>query len=57
MMQLFEVFVTTKPEGLGLGLSICRKILEAHGGRLWATSNDGPGATVLFTLPTGRAQA
>jgi PAS domain S-box-containing protein len=49
--RIFDAFVTTKAEGLGLGLSISRTIIEAHGGRLWATSNDGPGATVQFTLP------
>jgi signal transduction histidine kinase len=44
-------FVTMKPEGLGMGLAISRSIIEAHGGRLWATPNAGPGATVQFTLP------
>jgi signal transduction histidine kinase len=55
--HIFDAFFTTKPAGLGLGLSISRTIIEAHGGRLWATAHDGPGATVCFTLPTGRAQA
>jgi PAS domain S-box-containing protein len=55
--RLFDAFVTTKPEGMGLGLSICRTIIEAHGGRVWASPNDGPGATFLFTLPLGAPRA
>lgn len=51
--QLFDAFVTTKPNGLGMGLSISRAISEAHGGRLWASPNTGPGATFQFTLPMG----
>jgi len=49
--RVFEPFVTTKTEGLGLGLAICRTIVVAHAGNLWATNNAGPGATFHFTLP------
>jgi C4-dicarboxylate-specific signal transduction histidine kinase len=49
--HVFDAFYTTKPSGLGLGLSICRSIIEAHGGRLWATANVPHGATFQFTLP------
>jgi len=57
--QLFEAFYTTKPQGLGLGLAISRRIIEAHGGRLWASANNDHGATFQFTLPTaeGNPQA
>jgi signal transduction histidine kinase len=51
--RLFEAFYTTKPQGLGLGLAISRRIIEAHGGRLWATANVPQGALVQFTVPTG----
>jgi PAS domain S-box-containing protein len=48
--RVFEAFHTTKPGGMGMGLSISRSIIESHGGRLWATPNDGPGVTLQFTL-------
>ena len=50
--QLFSPFYGTKPNGMGMGLAISRSIIEAHGGRIWATRNDGPGMTFQFTIPT-----
>jgi signal transduction histidine kinase len=49
--RIFEAFFTTKPQGTGMGLSISRRIIESHGGRLWASSNTGRGTTFQFTLP------
>jgi len=49
--QIFNAYFTTKPHGTGLGLAITRSIVESHGGRIWATANSGPGATLQFTLP------
>src|SRR5260370_22436894 len=49
--RMFEAFYTTKAQGIGMGLTISRSIIEAHGGQLWAVANDGPGSTFCFTLP------
>ncbi len=51
--RVFDAFYTTKTAGTGMGLSICRSIIEAHGGRIWASRAAGAGATVQFTLPVG----
>jgi len=52
MKEIFNAFVTTKPDGTGMGLAISSTIIESHGGRLWPTANPGGGATFKFTLPT-----
>jgi signal transduction histidine kinase len=49
--KLFESFYTTKSEGMGIGLSVSRSIIERHHGRQWAEPNDGPGATFAFSIP------
>jgi len=49
--EIFNAFFTSKPQGTGMGLAISRSIIESHGGRLWATTHSGPGATFQFTLP------
>jgi C4-dicarboxylate-specific signal transduction histidine kinase len=53
--RMFEAFYTTKAQGIGMGLTISRSIVEAHGGQLWAVANDGPGSTFCFTLPVDEA--
>jgi signal transduction histidine kinase len=52
--RVFDAFYTTKPSGTGMGLSICRSIIEAHGGKLWAEANEPRGAVFQFTLPAAQ---
>ena len=54
--RVFKAFYTTKPSGVGMGLSICRSIIEFHGGRLWADANEPRGAVFQFTLPCGERE-
>lgn len=51
MEKVFDPFFSTKPHGMGMGLSISRSIIQSHGGRLWVTANEGPGVTTQFTIP------
>jgi PAS domain S-box-containing protein len=57
LQRVFEPFYTTKPSGLGMGLSICRSIIDAHGGRLWADANQPRGTVFQFTLPAAQADS
>jgi signal transduction histidine kinase len=54
--QIFEAFFTTKPQGSGMGLAICKSIVESQGGSIWATMNEERGATFHFTLPAAPAE-
>jgi signal transduction histidine kinase len=55
--RVFDAFYTTKPGGLGMGLSICRSIIDAHGGRLWVDASEPHGAIFKFTLPAHSVDA
>jgi two-component system CheB/CheR fusion protein len=55
--RMFDAFFTTKPMGVGMGLSISHSIVQSHGGRIWATRNDGPGLTMQFSLPAAGANS
>ena len=55
--RVFESYYTTKPNGLGMGLSLSKSIISAHGGRIWATNNVEDGATFYFTLPAQKEKA
>ena len=54
--QIFDAFFTTKPQGSGMGLAICKSIIESHDGRIWANGDGGRGATFHFTLPAASAE-
>ena len=49
--RLFDAFYTSKTDGMGIGLSVSRSIIESHSGKIWAETNDGPGATFSFSIP------
>jgi PAS domain S-box-containing protein len=55
--RVFQAFYTTKPKGMGMGLAICRSMVEAHGGRMWASANESRGAVFQFTLPLERDES
>ena len=57
MDKLFDAFYTTKSDGMGIGLSVSRSIIERHHGRLWAEPNDGPGTTFAFAIPAASEDA